>query len=75
MKKVTNIFEDRAGGALIVREDGSAERMTRAEFKERAEERGSREWCKRIADELEDLASGAGRRYGLTREFRENGII
>ena len=86
MKKVTNIFEDKYGGAVIVREDGRAERLTRAEFKERAEEfkdvagvsgmlgqwiheeenareeRESFERCKRIADELEDLASGAGRK-------------
>lgn len=38
MKKILQIIEAKSGGVFVIFDDGSAERMTRAEFKERAEE-------------------------------------
>lgn len=82
MKKITNVFEDRYGGAVLVYEDGSTERLTRETFKENSykfdylpgvsamlgqwtheednerEKRENRERCKRIAEELDELAGG-----------------
>ena len=38
MKKITQVIEAKSGGVFVIFDDGGAERMTRAEFKARAEE-------------------------------------
>lgn len=38
MEKITQVIEAKSGGVFVIFDDGSAERLTRAEFKERAEE-------------------------------------